>query len=250
MITEAGLHDLISPQFVERADQIFMEPNPTYPWDEIVSGVTVRCAGTISRKLMAVDSNTIRGFHRIDQNMPGALSVFVEFFLRHKSEIIDTLSMIRSHEEFNELVNRICAELKNQMSNVRRDQLHSYNKIRKPVDLYFENLVGMATELSFCRKSLVPLLSLPLDSQILSHPQILSEMERAYYRIRSNATYRDVTSKEQYSGLQGVIRKKADSLSMVHQRPYHPVYFDLLWNDRYLEDGGNLYETIPLSWRA
>lgn len=47
------------------------------------------------------------------------------------------------------------------------------------MDLYLEHLVAMAVELGDVRARLVPLLFLPLDSQILAHPGLFTEQELA-----------------------------------------------------------------------
>ncbi len=53
--------------------------------------------------------------------------------------------------------------------------LRSYNKIRKPLDLYVEQGVAMASELVEVRSRRVPWLRLPLDSPMFPLSDLFSD---------------------------------------------------------------------------
>jgi len=36
-----------------------------------------------------------------------------------------------------------------------------------------------------------------------------------------------------------------DAVAAKRRRPFYPIYFDQLWNHRYRNWGGNLFETNP-----
>jgi hypothetical protein len=165
------------PAYLDKADQVFLRPSPRYSWDEIVSGAPVRSQSGGTRRMFAVGQNTFRGFYRVDKACPGAKEGFINYFLEQRGALVDALSAVRTRDDLNRLSNRICEGVRVKLSNCSPAQLKAYNKVRKPVDLYIEHLVAMATELGEVRAGLVPLLFLPLDSQILAHLGLFTESE-------------------------------------------------------------------------
>lgn len=59
---------------------------------------------------------------------------------------------------------RVREAVQARLTNVRPTMLRSYNKIRKPLDLYVEQGVAMASELAEVRSRRMPWLRLPLGS--------------------------------------------------------------------------------------
>ena len=230
---------------MERADQLFLRPSPKYDWNDIVAGVMVSTQGGGSRRMMAVDRNTFRGFYRITKSCPGAMEGFIRYFLDHRNTLVESLSKIASRSELNDLANRICEGVRTNLTNSVPEQLRPYNKIRKPVDLYLEHLVGMARELDEHRVRLVPFLFLPLDSQILAHPALFSTAELAAHGLSRRSTYKDVASEEIYTELQDLLKEKAATVAIERGRSFHVIYFDMLWNNRHHNWGGNLFESNP-----
>jgi len=158
---------------------------------------------------------------------------------------VNDLTAIRSRPDLHSLSNRIRDEIRARLHNIQPYQLDSYNKVRKPVDLYIQHLVAMAVELDRVRATLVPFLFLPLDSQILAHPCLFKESELRVHRLSRKSTYRDITSEQTYEALQELTSQKADVVAATRQRPFHVIYFDMIWNHRYRNGGGNLFETNP-----
>jgi len=157
--------DIFTEEYIDRAESIFLHPSPRYSWNEIVTGVHVKSHKGKIRTLSAVDKNTFRGFYRLDKSQPGAKMVFVNFFVSQRDIILDKLMSVRTRNDLHLLCNKLKEEIHSKLTNCDPDQLNSYNKIRKPVDLYLEHLIGMARELDGARKRLIPLLFLPLDNQ-------------------------------------------------------------------------------------
>jgi len=116
------------------------------------------------------------------------------------------------------------------------------NKIRKPLDLYLEHQVAMARELAEIRPRLVPWLRLPLDSQMFGLPHLFSDADLRRCDLSRQSTYREVESNTQYHALQRIVNDRASEFSALAGRPFHPIYFDLWWNDRHRRSGGNLFE--------
>jgi hypothetical protein len=216
-----------SHEYLNRATQIFLRPTPEYDWSYIVP--------------RAVGQNTIRGFHRVNTNCPGAKPVFVSYFIENKAALIADMTAIKSRAELHLLSNNICRKLKSRLDNIKPKQLVPYNKLRKPVDLYIEHLVAMAHDLRHARQRLTPLLFLPLDCLIFAHHALFTDEELSAHNLSRQSTYKDVQSETIYSKLQKLVLDRADEL----KRSFYPIYFDLLWNDRSKRQGGNLFETNP-----
>ncbi|HLO96630.1 MAG TPA: hypothetical protein VK195_20150 [Burkholderiaceae bacterium] len=231
--------------YLDKADQVFVRPAPLYSWNDIVSGAQVRAHSGGTRRMFAVGPTTFRGFHRSNKACPGAKAAFVTYFLEQRATLVGALSAIRNRVDLDRLSNRICEDVRGKLSNCRPAQLEAYNKIRKPVDLYLEHLIAMAAELDAVRARLVPLLFLPLDSQMFAHPCLFTGSELAALRLSRRASYKDVSTEGIYSALQLLVARKAEVVANARQRPFHAIYFDLLWGDRFCGRGGNLFETTP-----
>ncbi len=161
------LHTMFDIKYQQKAEEIFIHPSAAYPWENIINGTSVSDKYGNQRKMYAVAQNTFRGFHRIDKSCSGAKEEFLAYFTSKEYSLINKLLKIDSREDLNDLENMICVEIHDLLSNCNPNQLSSYNKIRKPVDLYIEHLVAMSKELDGARDKLIPFLFLPLDSQIL-----------------------------------------------------------------------------------
>ncbi len=239
--------------FLPRAEQIFLQPQPRYSWDAIVVGVRVAGSNGGYRSFAAVGTNTFRGFHTLDKTQPGSASIFRGYFLEKRAALLSALERIETPDGLHDLANRVCVELRTRLAaNIKPHQLTAYNKLRKPVDLYLAHLAAMAQELDDARATLVPLLSLPLDSQMFSLrppldacPVLFADRELADYGLNRQATFSAVQKESAYRGLQAIARERAQRLTAIGERPFHPIYFDLFWNDRYRRWGGNLFETNP-----
>jgi hypothetical protein len=234
-----------SKEFAERADQIFLSPGVRYLWDEIVYGAQVCSAKGGTRRFSAADSNTFRGFYRIDKMRPGAQEDFRSYFSTEKIALIGEMAKVQSRGDLHQLENRICEAIRKRLRNVIKKQLGPYNKIRKPVDLYIMNLVAMAEELDSLRTTLTPFLFLPMDSQIVQHPQILMVEELKSHGLTRRSTYKDVWTEETYLAVQELIENRSIEVAKELQRPFFPIYFDLLWGNRFKNWGRNLFETNP-----
>ena len=92
---------------------------------------------------------------------------------------------------------------------------------------------------------MVPLLYLPLDCQILESAELFTDQELAEHGLRRSSTYSEVTTEAAYLSLQKVVTRRADEFSHALARPFWPIYFDLLWNNRHSNWGVNLFETNP-----
>lgn len=226
-----------------RGSDIFMLPHPTYPYNSIILGCHVNTPSGYSKTMYAVAPNTWRGFHKIDKAGPKPGNIFKDYFIRNRNSIISNLRVVSTSSELDALEDDICRDLRSYLSNVRQNMLASYNKLRKPIDLYIEHIVAMAVELDEYRDNLAKLLFLPLDSQMFQSIHLFTDYELYKYGVNRNSTFREVTSKNQYNGLQELLSAKADTIYKESGQPFFRIYFDLLWNDRYCKEGTNLFTT-------
>ncbi len=226
--------------FHDLAERLFLKPSPKYAYSDIIRGVRV-CGKTSLQK--AVGRNTFRGFYRKSGYDRGASSVFDPYFEEKKEAILDGLKGIPSRGQLDNFSEEIRQEIKDRLTNVEEKQLLSYNKTRKPVDLYIEHIVSMAEEISDAdRLRLVPFLFLPLDSWIFSSPQLFTESDLRLFGLSRRSTYKDVATRHAYEQLHLLTLDKARSFSP----SFHPIYFDLLWSERFnRKQAGNLFESNP-----
>jgi hypothetical protein len=236
---------LFCSAYLDKADRVFLCPERRYSWDQIVTGAPVLTAHGTIRRVSAVDRNTFRGFHRVNKNCPGVQESFRSYFIDEKTVLLEDLSQVQTREQLHHLENRICAAVRDRLCNVKLAQLKSYNKVRKPVDLYVMNLVAMAFELDARRAALIPLLFLPLDSQIIRHPELFTDDDLRKHGLSRMSTYKDVTDEKQYCSLQHLLQQRAEVVAARLGKPFPPIYFDLTWNNRHRNWGGNLFETNP-----
>lgn len=237
---------LLTAHFVQLAEQVFLRPKPTYPWADIVGGMEVN--GT---QMSAVGTNTWRAFHRVNKPGPGAKQVFIHYFNRTPgaTELVQRLAQIDAAEALDRLANRICDELRDRLlsGNIKPHQLGPghYNKLRKPVDIYLESLVSMAAELAPHRARLTPLLRVPLDTWIFGHPLLFTDEMLRDAGLNRRSGFGDLKREADYVRLQSALQLLATRCAAHHQRPFHPIYLDLLWGDRYTRSGGNLFQLNP-----
>lgn len=231
--------------FLDRAEQLFLHPAPDYRWQDIITGVGVKTRGGLHKRMAAVGTNTFRGFHKLDKSNPGAAEAFKGHLIAERAALLQDLRAVGSAGELHAIENRLCAQLKARLSNIKPAMLGSYNKIRKPLDLYLEHLAAMAVEMAGHRERLIPHLFLPLDSQMFA-AGLFSDRELRLHGVSTASSYADVTSERAYLGLQELLGRKAEALSQRAGRPFHRIYFDLIWNERYLPGGdANLFGSNP-----
>lgn len=227
-------------RFHDLAERLFLRPSPKYAYTDIIRGVRV-CGKTSLQK--AVGRNTFRGFYRKSGCDRGASSIFDPYFEEKKAEILESLKKIQSREQLDIYSEKIRQEIKDRLTNVEEKQLLSYNKTRKPVDLYLEHIVSMAEEISDVdRLRLVPFLFLPLDSWIFSSLQLFTVSDLRLFGLSRRSTYKDVETRQAYEQLHRLTLEKARRVST----SFHPIYFDLLWSERFnRKQAGNLFESNP-----
>jgi len=191
----------------------------------------------------ALGQNTYRGFHRIDKHGTGAKVAFISVLGSNKTKdkIISCLGLIRTEDELNELENEVAEVIKPALSNIRESQLDSYNKIRKPLDIFFEHLVSMEEDFDSIRKTLTPFLFLPLDSWMFKSPEVFPDEELNKLRIKRTFSFQDIEQEAHYFEIQKFLKMRAKREGLKFR-----IYFDLLWNNRYKKTSAkNLFQTNP-----
>lgn len=232
-------------ELLNKGEQVFLYPDELYSTYKIVNGASVN-TGLEIKSMRAIDKNTYRGFHRANKTMTGPKELIDNYISSNLNNMIDGLKNVKSKYEFEVLANKITKELRNELSkNVKADMFNSYNKVRKSIDLLLEHIVSMSIELQDYRTILIPMLSVPLDSYILKSSVIFDNRAKISLRIKDNMTYKDIESMQQYYNIQKHIFEVASDLSTKYERKFYPIYFDLIWSDRYKRPGGNLFKTNP-----
>jgi hypothetical protein len=252
MATATVMESCFTPAYLDKAEQVFLRPGNRYPWDNIVNGAQVLTSDGSTRLVSAVDPNTFRGYHKVKKNCPGAQKEFRDYLINHKSALIEALVGIQNREQLHQLENEICRMIRGLLKNVKPEMLNSYNKVRKPVDLYIMNLVAMAVELDAHRAGLVPLLFVPLDSQIMKHAELFEDIQLKEHHLSRRSTYKDVKTETAYRALQNLLSDRAATVEerLGLGRRFFPIYLDLIWNNKFSNWGSNLFEVVPPTRRG
>jgi hypothetical protein len=184
----------------------------------------------------------IGGFHRIDKQKPGAKVAFTSVLASKKAEIIRSLGQIRTENKLTELENEVAKGIRSALrSNILESQLTSYNKIRKPLDIFFEHLVSMKEDFDSIRKTITPFLFLPLDSWMFQSPEVFPDEELKALRIKRSFTFKDIEKSAHYFEIQEFLKMRAKREGLRSR-----IYFDLLWGNRYKKKSAkNLFSTNP-----
>jgi hypothetical protein len=225
----------ITNELNKKGVNVFINPIKLYAFEDIIHGVKVK-----GKTITAIGSNTYRGFHKINKLKFGAKYYFDNCIITNKEQIIKILTNKPNEKTIDALENEIVHQIKIELKhNIMNYQLTSYNKLRKPIDLVFESLVAMIKTLnSGDRNCLIPLLFLPLDSQMFESPIVFSDNEMKMLSIKRSYTFKDIVDKVHYNEIQSFLKEKAEKIKLQNR-----IFFDLLWNDRYKKTGGNLFET-------
>lgn len=211
----------------ETGNRVFLNPKPELSYDELAK--------------KSLSSNTYRGFHKVDKTKPGSKSIFEDFFENGKPQIIRNINAIKNEYELNTFLNSLCTELTQRLkTNIYVQQLESFNKVRKPLDIVIEHFISMGVDFTDCRAKLTSLLFLPLDSQMFQSEYVFSDRDLKALKIKRNFTFKDIREEDHYYEIQSFLKEKAIMLGLKAR-----IYFDLLWNDRFLSHGRNLLETNP-----
>lgn len=208
-------------------DRIFLNPRPLLSYEEL------------SKR--SLGSNTYRGFHKLDKSGLGAAHVFREVLLQNKDSIVRSINGAGAESDINVLLTEVCDTLRAELKNhIRADQLNSFNKLRKPMDIVIQHMVAMGDGFGDVRSKIINWLFLPLDSQIFQSGFIFSDQEARNLGIKRSYTFKDIKDEIHYGDIQNFLREKSVQLGVKHR-----IYFDLIWNERYKSNGTNLFLTNP-----
>ena len=185
-------------------------------------------------------NNTYRGFHKLDKEGPGAKEAFEHVLLNSQKVIVQSINHIKSEKDMDLFAKELSRALKARLSKcIRNDQLESFNKIRKPVDIILEHFISMGSDFVKARERITKYLFLPLDSQMFQSPDVFSEAEARMLRIDRNFTFKDIYDEGHYVEIQTFLKEKAENLGIDR------IFFDLIWNNRFNSEGRNLFATNP-----
>lgn len=208
-------------------DRIFLNPRPLLSYEELAK--------------RSLGSNTYRGFHKLDKSGLGAAHVFREVLLQNKDSIVRNINGAGSESDITVLLTEVCDTLRAELKNhIRADQLNSFNKLRKPMDIVIQHMVAMGDVFGDARSKIINWLFLPLDSQIFQSGFIFSDQEARNLGIKRSYTFKDIKDEIHYGDIQNFLREKSVQLGVKHR-----IYFDLIWNERYKSNGTNLFLTNP-----
>lgn len=236
------LHFLMK-QLLPVGEKIFLSDRVRfYSYTELVNGVK-RSGARADMVMTAVAVSSFQSY------MPAQRQQMLEFlrdyFLAKRSFVLQELPLCKTVEQLDVLSEQLRSDMWSEYSKVPFAQSHkvdSFNRTRNLIDLYIEHLVSMAEELAPLRPQLVPLLFLPLTSQIFDSG-IFSSDELKKANVTEKSTFGELVLQSDYQFLQQNALEKAQEFGS----SFHRIYFDLMWqgkgkNRRYQEPGFNLFE--------
>ena len=233
----------LTSEQVAQAARLFLSPSPQYCWDQIIDGVPVSFEGGRVETRNAVGT-TFRGFRRVDQDRPGAKHMYDSYFRENKKSVLEDLAGVTGRDKLHDLADHWRREIVAKLDNVKPELLWSYGRTRKPIDLYVMNLTALAEELADARPRLVPLLFLPLDSQMFQ--KAIPESELRKHGLSSGSSFGDVKSEKTYLALQSGVSAHAEELGRSLGVTVHPIYLEMLWRDRVRGEGSNIFSASPM----
>jgi hypothetical protein len=189
----------------------------------------------------SLSGNTFRGFHRIDKTLPGASIAFKKVMTNKKKDILDSIVNAQNENDLEVLSKLLTIEFKKELTkNIKHYQLESFNKIRKPIDIFIEHLVAVCNCFDIdTRNRVVPLLFLPLDSQIFNSTHVFSDIDMKKLNIRRSYSFHCIKQEEKYIEIQLFLKNKSKKVRIER------IFFDLLWGNRITSNGKNLLEMNP-----
>lgn len=211
----------------EVGDRVYFKPHPLHTYEYLVQS--------------SLGSNTYRGFHRKDKNRPGASTVFRNILNRNKNMIVESINGAKSENDLDDFLKKVCHILRQKLrANIRADQLTSFNKIRKPMDIVVQHMVAMGEDFTDAKAKIIDWLFLPLDSQMFQSKFVFNDQEVRGLKIKRTFTFTSIKTGSHYKEIQKFLKKKATEIGIKHR-----IYFDLIWNERYKSNGTNLFLTNP-----
>jgi len=226
--------------FIARAEEIFLRPRRQYSWHDVITGARVLRKGGGFRTIEAVSGSTWRAFAGMEPKR-----AYAGYLVQQRARLKGRLSAVTNEEDLEQLLEEIAAAVRKRLGNTRPELLASYNRVRKPIDLYIEHLVSMSEELADIRGRLVPLLKLPIDKWMFNSFAVFSETELTGVGLSRGLSFGAIGDKATYDELQSLLKAKATRITKIAGMAFHPIYFDLFWNDRFKRWGSNLFETCP-----
>ncbi|MBZ9634682.1 hypothetical protein [Clostridium sp. FP1] len=230
-------------RIIQKASDVMENPKLLYRYEDIILGVPVRISNGKYENMWAVSPSTWRAFREIDSPS----EIYKGIMIKNKNIVIASLNNAKSVEDINIIENKLYDIILKELKNANRNQyssiLDSYNRIRKPIDLYIEHIVLMSKELDKERKDIIPLLYLPLDSWIFNSNLIFSLEELYGVGLDRSSQYGMLNNETDYIKLQEILSKRVSFIAKQINEKFSRIFLDLFWSDRYKRSGTNLFET-------
>ena len=218
------------------AENIYHNPTILYPYEDVIKGVRVG-----SKLMKAVDQSTFQAFGRFTPNMFRVQDCFIEYFIRIKDRIISRLDSVNGRNDIDMIEKDVFKDLM-MLLQTKTDttRLDSYNRVRKPINLYIQHITALAREISN-REELIRNLYIPLDRVLFGNTNVFTTQEIIQFKLDAKQGFGQIRNIEHYYRIQDFINEKALRVSSEIGLRFYPIYFDLFWNDRYLRNSCNLF---------
>lgn len=223
---------------LEKGKQIFTNPKPLYGYDEIITGVNIS-----GKNMKAVANNTFMAFgYPLDENAKKVKKAYEDYFISNKSIIIKELINVNSLDDMDYVERTMYKEIYSKLIDIKADKLDSYNRIRKPINLYLEHIISMCNLIeNIERKRLAKYMFLPMDKFIFNSPNIFNANEKRMWHISDRDGFGVVRTEELFYEMQNTLIEKAKNISKELDEDFYRIYFDMFWGNRIESEGANLF---------
>lgn len=221
-----------------KGKKIFTEPKSLYTYDEIIIGTNIK-----GKTMKAVANNTFMAFgYPLNENAQKVKNVYEDYFIKKKADIIKELINVNTLNDMDNLERAIYNDIYSKLTDIKAEKLDSYNRIRKPINLYLEHIVSMCDSIDNAqRKKIVPHMFLPMDKFIFDSPHIFTDLEKKKWRIKEGSGFGVVRTEELFYEMQNSLIEKAKAVSELLQEDFYRIYFDIFWGNRIESEEGNLF---------
>lgn len=223
---------------LKKGKEIFTEPESLYTYDEIITGANIK-----GKTMKAVANNTFMAFgYPLNENAKKVKNIYEDYFIKNKTNIIRELKNVDTLNDMDNLERAIYNDIYSKLIEIKAEKLDSYNRIRKPINLYLEHIVSMSDSIdNDQRKKIAPHMFLPMDKFIFNSEYIFTGLEKKKWRVNGNVGFGVVKTEELFYEMQNSLIEKAKAVSELLQEDFYRIYFDMFWGSRIESEERNLF---------
>lgn len=231
-------NNMIYERAQQRGKQLFINPETLYTYEEIINGIQ------IGKKVMqAVDESTFMAFgFRFNENAKNVMKLYKEYFINNKEYIVEKLKCVCCLEDMDNLEKELYDDIYSRLMNSKAENTDSYNRIRKPINLYLEHIISMCDMFGNSeRERIIPYMFVSMDSQIFKCEYIFTKAKRKEFGLKKGMGFGAIKKEEVFYKIQEFLLEEAERITKEIGQEFYRIYFDVFWRNRLESKGENLF---------